>query len=345
MNNKILIVHHTDADGHCAAAIVRYELTNPTNVVMYHSYDYNGEINYMIDNDSTIYLVDISMNEFVEKFIKKRLECGCKVIHIDHHKTSVEYYNTHDDYKNYDNWIHFTQDENDTRNGPISGALLTYMYTCMKPEQRLNPMSVEFDLTELRDHFIFNNNMENQYRVPYIVRLIDDHDVWLHKLNESKPFAYAYYKMPYELTNPEEDDLWECIYNDNSRLLFQSIKDGVRYIEEEAISNKALRILGGFDSDVFGVPCYCLNNLKSGSDQFGEKYEHYPLVCRFAYNGKDWVYSLYSNNKVDCSEIAKRYGGGGHKGAAGFTIDYSIFGNKDQKKKTFWEKLKDLFKK
>jgi len=33
-----------------------------------------------------------------------------------------------------------------------------------------------------------------------------------------------------------------------------------------------------------------------------------------------WTYSMYSKT-VDVSNIAKKYGGGGHKGAAGFNMD------------------------
>jgi len=33
-----------------------------------------------------------------------------------------------------------------------------------------------------------------------------------------------------------------------------------------------------------------------------------------------WQYSLYSTNpNVHCGEIAQKYGGGGHRGAAGFS--------------------------
>jgi nanoRNase/pAp phosphatase (c-di-AMP/oligoRNAs hydrolase) len=37
----------------------------------------------------------------------------------------------------------------------------------------------------------------------------------------------------------------------------------------------------------------------------------------FSFDGDEWIISLYSRN-IDVSEIAKKYGGGGHKGAAGF---------------------------
>lgn len=338
---NIHIIHHTDADGHCAAALVRYELTNPTNKVSYYAYNYMGDIETEVTPNSFVYLVDISMSEFVEKFIKNALTQMCTVVHIDHHKPSVDYYNEHqiDEPK----WVHFVQDETDERNGPISGSLLTFIYTCMNSDQKMHPMDVEFDLTDLRDHMIFNGNTDMEYRIPFIVRLVDDHDVWRHKLTEAKAFSYAYKRMPKELIDPENDDLWESIYNDNNRLLFTSIRDGERYIQDEDERNAILRNIGGFETDLFGNNCYAMNNLTAGSDQFAEEYETRDMVCRFAYNGKGWTYSLYSSNpEIDCSEIAKQYGGGGHRGAAGFKLDHCIFG---VPKRTFFQKLKDLFKK
>ena len=45
----------------------------------------------------------------------------------------------------------------------------------------------------------------------------------------------------------------------------------------------------------------------------------------FYFNGREWVYSLYTTKKIDCSQIAKWYGGGGHKQAAGFQTEKLIF--------------------
>ena len=107
--------------------------------------------------------------------------------------------------------------------------------------------------------------------------------------------------------------------------------------------NEILRGIGGFESDIFENHCYCMNSLTAGSDQFGDEYDNHDMVCRFAYNGKGWVYSLYSSNEnVDCSKIAKEYGGGGHRGAAGFKLDYCIFGE-ERPKKSIWQKIKDFF--
>ena len=45
----------------------------------------------------------------------------------------------------------------------------------------------------------------------------------------------------------------------------------------------------------------------------------YGVAC-FHYYNNIWRFSLRSD-KLDCSEIAKQFGGGGHKGAAGFILE------------------------
>lgn len=45
----------------------------------------------------------------------------------------------------------------------------------------------------------------------------------------------------------------------------------------------------------------------------------YDIMSVFFFDGKQYTVSLYSTKKeIDVSEIAKKHGGGGHKGAAGF---------------------------
>ena len=41
--------------------------------------------------------------------------------------------------------------------------------------------------------------------------------------------------------------------------------------------------------------------------------------CVYWFNGENWIYSLRSNGDFDVSEIALKYGGGGHCNAASFT--------------------------
>ena len=46
----------------------------------------------------------------------------------------------------------------------------------------------------------------------------------------------------------------------------------------------------------------------------------------WAFNGEKYSYTLYSNDKnVDCSKIAEKYGGGGGRGASGFSSNELLF--------------------
>ena len=67
----------------------------------------------------------------------------------------------------------------------------------------------------------------------------------------------------------------------------------------------------------------CINKERFNPINFGTDYhkENYDGVACFWYNGNEWCFSLYNDNgKVDCSELAAQFGGGGHAGAAGFRV-------------------------
>lgn len=68
----------------------------------------------------------------------------------------------------------------------------------------------------------------------------------------------------------------------------------------------------------------CINKERFNPINFGIDYhaEGYDGAACFWYSNGKWQFSLYNDNgKVDCSKIAKQFGGGGHVEAAGFVCD------------------------
>jgi len=68
----------------------------------------------------------------------------------------------------------------------------------------------------------------------------------------------------------------------------------------------------------------CINRNRFNPVNFGIDYhtDGYDGVACFWYENGLWNFSLYNDNGfVDCSKIAQQYSGGGHFGAAGFTIN------------------------
>ena len=69
----------------------------------------------------------------------------------------------------------------------------------------------------------------------------------------------------------------------------------------------------------------CINEERFNPINFGIDYhkDGYDGVACFHFDGTHWNFSLYNDNGlVDCSAIAKQFGGGGHKGAAGFRLPF-----------------------
>lgn len=70
------------------------------------------------------------------------------------------------------------------------------------------------------------------------------------------------------------------------------------------------------DLKIGAVNAERINPVNYGIDYHNDGFDAY---LNFWYKNGKWYFSLYNDNdKVDCSEIAKRLGGGGHKGAAGW---------------------------
>ena len=78
-----------------------------------------------------------------------------------------------------------------------------------------------------------------------------------------------------------------------------------------------------------GDKAWCVNAGMVGKDVFDSLDPDYktPLYIMYVHDGEKYAVSLRSDS-VDVSEIAKKYGGGGHKGAAGFQCQKLPWTNK-----------------
>jgi len=111
---------------------------------------------------------------------------------------------------------------------------------------------------------------------------------------------------------------WELIFRDRVDFLTSITKDGrtvLRYQEQQnAKSAKAIWFPVEFD----GKRWMAVNQGGINSTFWDAVWDNeFDGKLGFCRSKDHWTVSLYSD-KVDCSEIAKRHGGGGHSGASGF---------------------------
>jgi hypothetical protein len=125
-------------------------------------------------------------------------------------------------------------------------------------------------------------------------------------------------KLRYGMDNPSSYE-WEILLQDNHYTSF-ILNDGKVAIQYRDAYCAGLCRSYGYETEIDGVRAYACNQYMFGSKGFGEKFDEYPLCLAYIHDGRKFVVSLYSTT-VDVSEIAKNYGGGGHKGASGFVCD------------------------
>ena len=361
------IYHHTDDDGLCAAYIVKdhiiagTELLTPTDFIRYN---YNSDLTKTyedIKEGERIYIVDLSMCPAIEDLIYHCLIKGCTVIHIDHHKTGIDYLEQHA--VNSDKYIHFM------RNG-ISGTMLTWIYANVFSEAgQKHPMDVPFDFDndEQRTRCCLideEGNPRNKdgrkiliegdiLQVPDVVRFIDDNDIWKQKIPETLAFCWGFRlcenKHPLsqiwvELfdTSRHQSDILKGIINDGETVL--------KYRRATDLKN----LSAGFFAVVDTTKVVFLNTPEGNSMIFDDVYNEVEAVCKYSFDGTKYWYTFYSKDDgADVSLLVKflekEFGescgflsGGGHVHAAGVTFTKNFLDHLEILKDEFIEMRKNI---
>lgn len=162
--------------------------------------------------------------------------------------------------------------------------------------------------------------------IPNGIDLLGYYDIWEHdKMENIIPFQYGM-KCIDGAYDPK-NSIWEKITRHHMMGygLGDIIDNGK--VVERFLKNENIKLItdGAFSMDIDGYSAICVNS-PGGSKVFDDHPDRDTcdiMVTYQAYNNKDMVLSLYSD-KVDVGAIAKKYGGGGHKCAAGFSIPFSI---------------------
>lgn len=180
------------------------------------------------------------------------------------------------------------------------------------------PLQVIFEMEHsggyLAWRYLAERGMISNQR-PWLVDYTEDRDLWRWALPSSKAINAAIRSYPLDF------DIWDRIAQHG----------GDEYISEgTAILRREQQIIADHVAharDVcigeYLVPC--VNATTLFSDIAGELAVGKPFAaCYFDRADGKRQYSLRSDdNGIDVSEIAKRFGGGGHKHAAGYAVDAS----------------------
>ena len=147
---------------------------------------------------------------------------------------------------------------------------------------------------------------------PQLLLHVQDRDLWKFELEFTKEITLALHS--YEMTFETYNNLMHMpieLLRDEGRILERKNKIDIQRLLKS--SKRNLNIAGWDVPVVNAPPMYAseLGNLLSEDAPFAATY----------YDTKDLrIFSLRSNGEFDVTTIAKQFGGGGHLGAAGFSV-------------------------
>ncbi|MCM0648155.1 phosphohydrolase [Clostridium swellfunianum] len=283
--------YHDDPDGFCAAYWVASSVAvNDSYKDAPEFYEISYRVKFPLDiirAKEQIYIVDYSISP---EEMRELLKITDNVTWIDHHKTAIEKYES------------FEHDIRGLRYDGISACLLAYCYVkhmTASGEGNIKP----FDKSMIDD-------------APMFTKLISDSDILAFKYgDDTKNFFTAFGAYDFK----PQSKKWTCFTKDNSFELKMIEEGKLLSLYEKAAAKHYLRL--GFETILEGHKCFAVNYGYSGIDFFDSLPEGlYDIFISFAFDGFQHVVSLYSRT-VDVSCIATKYGGGGHKMAAGFQCE------------------------
>jgi oligoribonuclease NrnB/cAMP/cGMP phosphodiesterase (DHH superfamily) len=172
----------------------------------------------------------------------------------------------------------------------------------------------EFDMTRSGALMAWNYFFPKEEPPPF-VEYVSDRDLWQFKLPRSKEVNAAMFSYDYSFET--WDDFWvkgvSGLAAEGATLRRQFMKD-LSEIKNEAATRMTI---AGHDVPVVNANHMFGSEICSQLAE-GEKFSAYYWINK---NG-DYVFGLRSTfeSNFDVSEVAKRFGGGGHKTASGFRV-------------------------
>jgi uncharacterized protein len=156
-----------------------------------------------------------------------------------------------------------------------------------------------------------------------IVEYVQDRDIWLWKIEDSKPVLSCLDQVAYEFDN------WT---NFDNELRFDKqaiISKGLTILsyQNKMINDHKKKVhrvtLGDYNVPAVNSSYSPINSELASQLSVGE-----PFGITYSYDGKHWQVSLRNDGNetsVDVSKVATKFGGGGHRNASGINCEHPVW--------------------
>lgn len=287
-DNKVLVISHEDDIDGLGGVILGYLAFKDIDYMLIHVTEQTEIVDFVKNsNYEKVFITDLGLEDKIADEIN---ELGMNILHFDHHETNV-----------YASKYAFSTVEIQRNGISTCGTELFYLYLKENNLLKDNALIKRFvEDTRAYDNWdwVKNNNVEaNDLNKLFGIVGIDTYiSKMVDKLrNNNKDIFDETDKYLIELNTQEENKLIEL--SDKSLIIRE--KDGLKF--GIVFGNKFLSIIG--------------NTLCN---------RHPELDYMLLIDPLEMKASLRSV-RIDVSKVAESYGGGGHKYAAGFSLNEEIF--------------------
>lgn len=150
---------------------------------------------------------------------------------------------------------------------------------------------------------------------PQLLQHIEDRDLWRFNISGTREVQAALFSYPYDFETWDQlmHDPIDSLLHDGMAIERKHHKDVAELLK---VTTRRM-VIGGHNVPIANLPYIHV------SDAAHELAKGEPFAGCYWDTPKGRVFGLRSTDAgVDVSEVAKSYGGGGHRNASGFTIDY-----------------------
>lgn len=329
-NKKLIMVcyHSPCSDGHAAAWAIKsniprhaeYSNTNKYEFKYYWQAPGCPKFNlHMLENkkgNSEVWFLDLAPSK---DLFQKVIKLTSRIVILDHHKTNE--------------------------------GLFQELKSEYEGSNDINKLTLLFDMNragcQIAWDWIISQIpcVDMQYsKRPWFIDYIADRDLWAWKLPNSQMINDAMLGLCYLKSIDSINELMEYNTEEKIKLFMSDIllpfarvsqkinNDLIQSAIENAVSCKLLIPSTSRSSNLKTYKCWAASISGSLRSELGNMLcdKQFPsgelpelsVIWDYNFKENEWRISLRSNNRssVDCAEIAKLFGGGGHQRAAGFTL-------------------------
>lgn len=288
MNKTVVIYHRADFDGIFCREIARKFL--PEAELIGWDYGDPTPAKELLDGTEQLYILDLSVPDLMDH---------PKLIWIDHHKSAIDKYPAS---------IH------GYRIDGVAACRLAWQWFS-QPGSKDVPMDWKRGTMPCKQDFI-----DRTVREPWAVRLAGEYDIWDKRDPDAELFQHGLRSR--ELAPDWRFLLTQTLGRENVTVL-ELLEGGQVLQYAKAKENESIIKSQSFRVKWEGLNFLCCNHARFNSFLFTAALTPEDDACLgFCWDGKKWKVSLYhapGRQLHDLSVIAVKHGGGGHRGACGFT--------------------------